>query len=431
MNNFERLPGPVALPRVGFRRVPEGNSYIDAIGFFPKRQNERRGKNGFPPGPSGRLISFEDYSPSQRLVQTPPQTGESLQLQRRPASLAGRDGKEEGQGMRIYLAGVYKGGRACAFSKSASIHLRVSRDYNYPWVLESFFYVDAQMVRAIRRCEQNIFLDSGAYSMFTQGVKIDPRKYARFISYNLDLIHIASNLDAIGEGHEQESYDRQKLLESYLGEHKHLVKPVHHVRDQDHWLQRYLDDGYDYIFLGGMVPESTPKLTKWLDHIWHCYLTNPDGSPKIKVHGFGLTTETLMFRYPWYSVDSTSWLMSSRYGSMFMDFPQPDGSIRIQKIDFSALSKKQYDIDSWHFDSLPPDEQEVVRARLEQLEAERERDPELEARFRQIVGCKMGYNPEALAKSYGMRDLGNMEYFRRASVGHPIPACLQQRGEIN
>jgi hypothetical protein len=36
------------------------------------------------------------------------------------------------------------------------------------------------------------------------------------------------------------------------------------------------------------------------------------------VHGFGLTSLPLMLRYPWYSVDSTTWLMTSRMGSIYI-----------------------------------------------------------------------------------------------------------------
>lgn len=315
--------------------------------------------------------------------------------------------------MRIYMAGVYTGlGRVNV--GSTTLHLRVSKKYVYPWVLESFHYANDAVVRSIREYKQTIFLDSGAFSMFTQGVQVDLKQYANFIRRNRDAIHIASNLDVIGEGHERESYDRQKQLEKYLGELKPIMCPVHHVRDHDDWLQRYLDEGYEYIFLGGMVPESTPLLMQWLDHVWGKYLTKPDGTPKIKVHGFGLTTESLMFRYPWFSVDSTSWIMSSRFGALFMDIPQADGSLKFYKVDFSERSNKKYDMDSMHFWSLKADEQEVIRARLEELEAERPRDPELEAVFEQELGCKMGFNPEALGKSYGLRDIGNMEYFRRA-----------------
>lgn len=280
----------------------------------------------------------------------------------------------------------------------------------YPYVLESFHYMKSSMVKEIRSDKQTIFLDSGAFSMFTQGVKVDLASYANYIKNHSDIIHVASNLDAIGAGNEQLSYDRQKQLEDMGVD----IKPVHHVRDHDEWLVRYLEEGYDYIFLGGMVPENTPTLMKWLDDMWSKYLTNPDGTPKVKVHGFGLTTLSLMTRYPWYSVDSTSWVMTSRFGSIFLDVPQPDGTIRDYKVDFSSRSNKKREIDSWHFETLPLLLQNQILERLEQLEAERPKFPELEAELEKLAGYKIGYNPTALAESYGCRDWANIEYFRRA-----------------
>jgi hypothetical protein len=55
-----------------------------------------------------------------------------------------------------------------------------------------------------------------------------------------------------------------------------------------------------------------------------------------------------------------------------------------------------------------------VLERLEQLEAERPKHLELEAELEAFMGCKQGFNPEALGKSYGWRRYANVEYFRRA-----------------
>ena len=53
-----------------------------------------------------------------------------------------------------------------------------------------------------------------------------------------------------------------------------------------------------YIGLGGMVRQPTKLLRTWLDRMFADYLTNPDHTPKVKVHGFGLTNLDLLFRYP-------------------------------------------------------------------------------------------------------------------------------------
>ena len=62
--------------------------------------------------------------------------------------------------------------------------------------------------------------------------------------------------------------------------------------------------GFHYFPLGGLVPIALErnKIQNWLDY---CFSTIRD---KVKVHGFGINSFYLMQRYPFYSVDATSWL---------------------------------------------------------------------------------------------------------------------------
>ena len=300
--------------------------------------------------------------------------------------------------MKIYIAALSN------VISQISPHGAIIRAAEPKWVLESYHYMNNSKVEEIRETKRKVFLDSGAYSMFTQGVKIDLKTYAKFIHRHHDIIDVVANLDAIGAGQEQVNYDRQKALES----EGCMVLPVHHVRDADKWLERYIDEGYGYICLGGMVPETTPYLREWLDHVWHRYLTDKDGRPRVKVHGFGLTATSLMFRYPWFSVDSTAWVMTSQFGGIMLDMPHGDF-----KIDFSARSKKQMDINSWHYRSLPKPSQRAVDGRLAELEAARVKLPELEEQLESILGYKQGYYPTALAESYGWRAHSNIHYFDR------------------
>lgn len=303
--------------------------------------------------------------------------------------------------MRIYMAGLYAGGRGAV--NTTSPQLAVMADYKCEWILESYHYIGKnKLAEIIRRKGDTIFLDSGAFSMFTQGIQVDLKAYAQYIKDNQDIIHVASSLDVIGQGHEQDSYDNVKTLESYGVR----IQPVHHARDQDHWLQKYLDEGYDYIFLGGMVPESTDYLRRWLDRMWEKYLMHPDGSPRVRVHGFGLTQIELMQRFPWFSVDSTSWVMTSRFGGIYLDFPAdniyfPKG--RIEKVQFSSRSGNIKEFDR-HYDNCPLDIQRAIRQRVEEL----------------------GYRVEDLRENYGWRDRFNVEFFKRFQKR---PSQLSWRGQ--
>jgi hypothetical protein len=286
----------------------------------------------------------------------------------------------------------------------------------------------------MREHGRKIFLDSGAYTMFTQGTEVDLKAYGKFIRDNQDVIEVASNLDDVTKNPDKTLANQQALED--MGA---KVCPVYHIGDDDgmifrnqgagkekklgpgdhfEYLQGYIDN-YDYLFLGGLVPETTKELRAWLDLVWSKYLTKPDGSAKIKVHGFGLTTTSLMTRYPWYSVDSTSWVMTGSFGGCYLDMVDPDDGLRKEfKVDFSSQSGRVREDNSWHFSTMLPAMQERIRARVAEIEATRRAAPgwnaEVDEKNRIAMGMsEPGLTPESLAASYGWRDYVNVDYFRR------------------
>jgi hypothetical protein len=187
---------------------------------------------------------------------------------------------------------------------------------NLPHLLESYHYIHKDsFVQAIREKNDKIFLDSGAFSAYTLGVDIDLPTYCDYIKRNSDIIRIdegivmASVLDGIG--------DPQKTYENQLAMEAHGVRPLpcFHAGEDERYLERYVKN-YEYITLGGMVGSSTKQLMIWLDRIWDRYLTDGSGRPRIKVHGFGITSVPIMETYPWWSCDSSSWIQSAAYGSV-------------------------------------------------------------------------------------------------------------------
>lgn len=206
-------------------------------------------------------------------------------------------------------------------------------------------------VRYTASTGMDMFLDSGAFTAFTQKLTIPVDEFAGYIHKTAKLWNVISNLDAIG-GTEQASWDNLKALES-LG---CRVAPVFHARENPKWLTRYIDN-YDYILLGGLVPETTQWLLAWLDDIWHKYLTNPDGTARVKVHGFGLTDQKVMFRYPWHSVDSSSWLMTGIFGACIFRIPD---TRKFSKVIFSDSSPQARNLTGWHYKRLVPAQRQVI-----------------------------------------------------------------------
>lgn len=221
--------------------------------------------------------------------------------------------------MRLYLAALYTSN----FSRKSQAYLRAApaekaaRD-GVKYLLESYHYIHKQQyVEKIRADDAKVFLDSGAFSAFTKGSEIDLPSYCTYIKENKDIIEVVdgtplySVLDGIGDP--LKTYNNQMAMER-LG-----VRPLpcFHYGEDERYLEWYMQH-YDYITIGGMVPITTPQLYLWLDRIWDRYLTNSAGQPKLKVHGFGLTTIGLMERYPWYSVDSSSWVQIAANGAIYI-----------------------------------------------------------------------------------------------------------------
>ena len=218
--------------------------------------------------------------------------------------------------MYIYMAAVHSNGY-CHTKRYENLNQHERNIVNHlPHLLESYHYIHKDsFVNAIREKGDKIFLDSGAFSAYTLGVDLHLPTYCDYIKRNDDIIRkddgivMASVLDGIGDA--QLTYENQLAMEA------HGVRPLpcFHAGEDERYLEYYVKN-YDYITLGGMVGASTKQLMIWLDRMWDKYLTDGSGNPRIKVHGFGITSIPLMERYPWWSCDSSSWIQSAAFGSV-------------------------------------------------------------------------------------------------------------------
>lgn len=182
-------------------------------------------------------------------------------------------------------------------------------------ILVSFYKSPAKVTKP-PFCK-NLFMDSGAYSAFRQGVSLDPLKYAEFIKANKKQIFVYAGMDVIGDP--EATWKNQLLLEK----NGIMPLPTFHLGEDFKWLKKYASK-YDYIAVGGaaIFGQNKHLLYSYFDNCWKVILQT---NPKVKVHGFGLQNEKLMTRYPWYSVDASSVHMVARYGGIFT----PWGIIKI------------------------------------------------------------------------------------------------------
>jgi len=163
----------------------------------------------------------------------------------------------------------------------------------------------------------NLFLDSGAFSAKSKGAKIDIAEYIDFIKEHKDSIDVYANLDVIGDA-EATWKNQEKMEKAGLN-----PLPVFHLEEKMNeqtahgYLNRCLE--YSYFCLGGMAKGySSVSRNHYLDWCFRIICDTPDNMPKSKVHGFGIAAFNWLLTYPWYSIDSSTWSVVGRMGSILV-----------------------------------------------------------------------------------------------------------------
>jgi hypothetical protein len=93
--------------------------------------------------------------------------------------------------------------------------------------------------------------------------------------------------------------------------------PVYHSRSPLKYLEYYIAQT-DYIAISVDKELSRSERIRNLDFLWDEYLTDAAGNPLLKVHGLGISSAQIKFDYPWYSLDGTAWVQSSRFGRILV-----------------------------------------------------------------------------------------------------------------
>ena len=259
--------------------------------------------------------------------------------------------------MNLYLAACYTN----AYMEGQNRHLKlndqekqITKDLKY--ILESYHYINSpRIVDQMRTDNAKVFLDSGAFSAHTLGVAISIEDYCDYIKRNMDILRLEDNvvmasvLDGIGDP--LQTWRNQMEMELRGA----TPLPCFHFGEDARYLDWYVER-YPYITIGGMVGKSTDTLYTWLDRIWEKHLIDGSGNAKLKVHAFGITSISIMERYPWYSCDSSSWIQAAAFGSIVT----PDfGPLAV-----SEKSPSRHDFGR-HIASLTPIETDQIFSMLE------------------------------------------------------------------
>jgi len=297
--------------------------------------------------------------------------------------------------VKMFLAGVSAAVPPHAWNRYAEF--LTNRSYQ---VRELLSYVeiapDAMWRRVMEktatvRCE--LFLDSGAFSAWTRGLAIDLKEYAQFVLDRRDAFSIVANLDVIpgSWGHiptQQEinesaarGWENYWALKKLLAPSGLVPMHIYHQGEDIKWLKKLMDEA-DYFGVSPGNDRSTDEKLRWLDEVF-TLLTDDKGWPLRKTHGFGVTAMDLLFRYPWYSCDSTAWVLTGRYGMIYVPL-----NGKAHKVYFSNQSPKQQ-MEGQHYLTHSKPEQAAIRTYIEEK----------------------GFTVEGLADDYVQRDLANIQFF--------------------
>lgn len=286
-------------------------------------------------------------------------------------------------GFNLYLAGSY--------SKMVDEKLqemgvnRLASQLNDRSLLERW-------ITYIREVEhRKLFVDSGAFSAHTKGKELDVDEYIEYLNARQGCFEVIAQVDKI-PGEFGKKKTREQLLEApelswenYLYMRDKVIDynnltPIFHQGEDFKHLHRMLETTFDgehipYIGISPANDVSTKEKAKWFETVFR--IIRDSSNPNVKTHAFGMTSLDLLEQYPFYSADSTSWLMTSANGSIMTSW----GLMLMSDVQVNNAK---------HFNHL---------------------SPEMQAKVAEEV-AKWGYDIEEAKTNYKIRGLINASYLK-------------------
>lgn len=189
--------------------------------------------------------------------------------------------------------------------------------------LVSFHYYSRKDIAEMRDWGLRLIGDSGAFSAANLGAPINIDEFLRWGLKWRDALAWIASLDVIG--------DAEATWKNY----RHLrdrgldAVPTIHYGCNPAELDRYAADGVDFIGLGGMVGRKS-ELSRLLRWCLSVFRYARDHHPHMRFHGWGVTHRELIFNLPWYSVDSSGFGSSYRFGRMALFNPRTGRDVNVQ-----------------------------------------------------------------------------------------------------
>lgn len=238
---------------------------------------------------------------------------------------------------------------------------------------------------------RKLFVDSGAFSAHTKGRELDVDEYIEYLNARQGCFEVIAQVDKI-PGEFGKKKTREQLLEApelswenYLYMRERVIDynnltPIFHQGEDFKHLHRMLETTFDgehipYIGISPANDVSTKEKAKWFETVFR--IIRDSSNPNVKTHAFGMTSLDLLEKYPFYSADSTSWLMTSANGSIMTSW----GLMLMSDVQVNNPK---------HFNHMSPETQAKVAEEV----------------------AKWGYDIEEAKTNYKIRGLINASYLK-------------------
>ena len=253
-----------------------------------------------------------------------------------------------------------------------------------------------------------VLLDSGAFSAWTKGKIINLDEYVDCIIRHRDVVNHAANLDVIpgrqgkrqitkyendsaaSQGWMNFLYMKRRLEWLGHGDMASRIMPIHHQGEDLDVLKMMIDAGCEYVGISPSNDARTKQRMKYLDEVFG-YLTSLPS--RILTHGYAVTSETLMDSYPWFTVDSITWIYLAGFGVI----KTPMGHFTFSEDPRSLKSK---------------DNLRIVVDRDGDWEIQSAEHQGIKEKLRHYIEDELMMDVSVLAKDYWARAKANMLYFQ-------------------
>lgn len=259
--------------------------------------------------------------------------------------------------------------------------------------------IKSMLQYADRGIVKSLFIDSGAYSEHSRGIKIDVDEYIDFVNSIDDKIIAVAQVDHIPgvfkKAKKPEDYvesaklswDNYLYMRPKMKSPEKLISVFHQGESFDH-LKNMVDwrgpngEKLDYCGISPSNDRPVSEKDVYLSNVYD-YLKKTS-QPDIHTHLFGYTSLPGLTKFPWYSADSVSHRLRAAYNKVFTNDWGTISFSRTRKAktaadrcflevaDADTLAKfKEYISSRYHFDVEQLVESSAARTAVDICEVQR------------------------------------------------------------